>query len=62
MVLTSTGHPGLAYLVGEDQQATSFFPRGHVFRTTDAGATWQPWAGGDMLASDTIVAIAGVVP
>jgi len=62
MVLASTGHPGLAYLVGEDQQATSFFPRDHVFRTTDAGATWRPWAGGDMLASDTIVAIAGVVP
>jgi photosystem II stability/assembly factor-like uncharacterized protein len=60
-VLASTGHPGLAYLVRPDQPG--FFSRhGLVFRTTDGGATWQSWSGGDMLASDTIDGIAGFVP
>ncbi|MGH2410706.1 MAG: WD40/YVTN/BNR-like repeat-containing protein, partial [Chloroflexota bacterium] len=61
-ILASAGHPGLAYLVGRNRKVSDFLPHGEVFRTTDGGATWQPWAGGDMLASDTIVAIAGVVP
>jgi photosystem II stability/assembly factor-like uncharacterized protein len=61
-VLASTGHPGLAYLVGWNRHITDFLPHDQVFRTTDGGATWQPWSGGDMLTSDTIVAIAGFVP
>jgi photosystem II stability/assembly factor-like uncharacterized protein len=61
-VLASTGRPDLAYLVGWNRHITDFLPHGQVFRTTDGGATWQPWSGGDMLTSDTIVAIAGFVP
>ncbi len=61
-VLASHSHPGLAYVVGWDRRSTAIFTLGKVFRTTDGGVTWQPWAGGDMLENDTIVGIAGFVP
>jgi hypothetical protein len=61
-VLASHSHPGLAYVVGWDRRSTAIFTPGKVFRTTDGGTSWQPWVGGDMLESDTIVGIAGFVP
>lgn len=61
-VLVSTGHPRLAYLAGWDVRDGGFLPHGQLFRTTDGGGTWHPWSGGDLLAGDTIQAIAGVVP
>ncbi len=50
-VAASASHPGVAYAGGR-----------HVYRTTDGGATWQEWDGGDLRADDNITNLAAYLP
>jgi hypothetical protein len=62
-IVVSRSHADLAYLMnGIAYRADDTVYRSTVYRTTDGGVTWQQWAGGDLSTSNTIVALAGVVP